>query len=612
MAERGNLVNYSTQQENKWKTLSIEWFRKMVKDSWLSPNQVYESAKAQWIQIEWSEWAEKLWNQVNYNQQKLYAQKLQARKENIPWRQKWAVRNIANPLRKKLDKEIIDPNMPLEEIWGKSFKTVAFEDMWFAPDVIWGAAQSVISAPTDIVWSLVWLFNKEKWQNIAKAWDITPFLEKNGLADTWFFDVSKMATDLGISMAATTWILKWLNSVWAVKSFWTQYPWRTKWLTQPIAEWVVGTQLTSAVTEWEAASVVETGLWVWIWLALNWLVQWYMALKPGKITPQKAAAQITWSSNKVWPDDIDKIINAIKDQALNTDDVLTYADLDSNISKAKWAIYDAQKSYLQSFKNTYAVDDLIVKVTEWSTEVDENFVLRSLDEMSELAEKWHSITNSKILLSKVNTRRDKLSKWLLSLDDINDISIDYSKNFKWFSDATGRPLTSVWAKQAEQTRRWVKNTLRWLLPDDTSRLLDGRYANMSKLWDAVADMKKRVFNLWKKTTGSTFGDSLAWAMDELDLKVTWGTAWAIRRKFGIPSGRGNKVLNSLWFEEVLAKNIQIVEAMDAVLDGSKNKSAIVNTIKEIMREFSMSAEDMADWIRIFTSAQTADFLADNW
>lgn len=51
--------------------------------------------------------------------------------------------------------------------------------------------------------------------------------------------------------------------------------------------------------------------------------------------------------------------------------------------------------------------------------------------------------------------------------------------------------------------------------------------------------------------------------------------------------------------------------MDAVLDGSKNKSAIVNTIKEIMREFSMSAEDMADWIRIFTSAQTADFLADN-
>lgn len=473
---------------------------------------------------------------------------------------------------------------------------------WAAKTWVWaGATKSIVSLPWDVT-SAVWLGETEVWEFLTRLpEEFDKKIQENWLNETTV-NVSEFAWDLGLSVGATKALLWWIKSIPALKQFATRFPTLTKYM-KLWGEWALWVQTFKVAQEGELATPKETLVGAGINAVVGRLLQWFQSIKPPTKSSQKAASQIVWlSKSKAKKADIPKIINAIQDEVFSPEKIDDYAWLATKSDEAAKTIYQAQKTYLSQFDDI--VDDaqrLVTLSDDTGTKVNVDYVTRALDQLETIASsRWDDL-----LLAKVQNFKSNLPQ--LKISDINDIAIEFWNNVKSFSTATGQPLTSVTAEAAETTRKWLKKTLRQLLPDDTSKVLDERYSNMASLRFYAKNMEEAIFDLQKKINEKWVWAQIVDKIDDLASDVTWWARTEIRSRLAVWSWRWKKTLNALDIEELLPENINIIKKLWGLVDWVDEQS-IRQWISNIAKETGLSASWLAKLLQNIITRKWTDIL----
>lgn len=158
----------------------------------------------------------------------------------------------------------------------KTFKDVALDDLWLAPDVVawaWaGLAQSVANVASFLAW-IVSPVTGEKIKNIG---DIEDTLKAWWLADTSMFDAAKFATELWLSVTAAEWVLWAIKSIGALEKFAKTYPKWNKYLVRPVVGATTLGEWFSIIGKWELEKdPVEIAKFAALdlWLSTAWAIK---------------------------------------------------------------------------------------------------------------------------------------------------------------------------------------------------------------------------------------------------------------------------------------------------------------------------------------------------
>jgi len=259
---------------------------------------------------------------------------------------------------------------------------------------------------------------------------------------------------------------------------------------------------------------------------------------------------------------------------LDTTGVNTFAELGGKIKSKIVELAQKVDTDLSLDTAKRSLDDLVLSAKTKAGElVQIKPVENALSQLDELYTKTGDILNKaeiKDLIAKVRT--DGITKL-----ELNNLAREYGKEFgsKAFNKM-GEALTSVNAQMFENTRSQLKELVRTGLVGEEAKLADramSQLYNTEKLIqkniEAVNKIKQKINErgLFEKIghTVAKYGDIL--------------TGGSIRGLVGglLPRGAGYKVMNALDIEEVLGRNLKVIN--DAIKSG--NDSEIVNILKRL-------------------------------
>lgn len=294
---------------------------------------------------------------------------------------------------------------------------------------------------------------------------------------------------------------------------------------------------------------------------------------------KKAVGQIVQGEKK----DIKPALNTLNQ--IETKGVKNYSDLKSRIKDNVKVLSGGMKELLSSDETLRKLPELSNSVKVGDTVVKTNYIKQSLNDLAELYQK----TNNPTELQRVKNLITQSQKNGLSLVDINDIAKEYGTEFgkKAFSKL-GEPLTGVNSVAYENTRKGVKTTLRGLLGDDRSRMIDKNISDHLNTLNLIEKMDKNSNKLLQKINergllekaGSVVGKSV----DLLSGHTLRGLAGGL-----FPSNVGLKTMNSLDMQNKIQKNLKIITKAEGLIDkigkaGKSTNKALLNTLYNTIRE----------------------------
>lgn len=435
---------------------------------------------------------------------------------------------------------------------------------------------------------------------------------------------------------AQAWVETWLNKVFsteaaqnALRSVWVD-EWKLAWLRE---EWyftkpelreisrVVGEEIDKLWEEWRVkellvenpADVLLT-LVGWIGVAKNVAksknltdlankldniekvvnpiniqakaiqgTRTWVARAKGKLFPEKSLDDLIKQASQGW----DKNIKSFQDslEKIDTREIKTYKELSDSFSQKISELSKEQNKILPDEANL-KIDDLTTTKGERTT----NFVKNALDDIENV---WNKETD----LDLLNFVDEFRAKENLSIKDINDLAKFYGSQFKdksffktWAK--AWEQKSSVSAARFENTRKWLKDKSRDLLPDDTSKILDREMSKLFESRDLADDMANKVSNLQKKITDRGLLENVARSIWRA---VDVASLWTIRGFFTsfLPSNIWNKVMNSIAIQESLAKNLKKIEQLTKwaeKLDDADLVKKYSDIIKDIAWNNALSIE----------------------
>jgi len=285
--------------------------------------------------------------------------------------------------------------------------------------------------------------------------------------------------------------------------------------------------------------------------ALNTLGKWKDVVK-SKLFPEKWLDDLVLEISQGKKSNIPAVKESLS--KLDTREIKTFEELNTSIWDKITELSRKQDELLPS-QATLKVEDLSTTKGKRTT----NFIESALDDLEKV---WLE-GNDLELLNKVDDIR---AKSLISEKDINDLARFYGSTFKNKSfDAKGNPKSSLTASKFENTRSWLKNKSRELLPDDSVKAIDDELSKLFETKLLTDKMADNVVNLQKKISERGLAEKVArWIGKWFDL-LTLNTASWFLTSF-LPSNIGNKVLNSLAIESNLAKNLKRLEELNKKAD----------------------------------------------
>lgn len=261
---------------------------------------------------------------------------------------------------------------------------------------------------------------------------------------------------------------------------------------------------------------------------------------------------------------------------IDTSDIKTYEDF-SNKIKDDISVLGRKQSELLN------ADERLFKINEFTKQVgnkEQNFINRALDQLEELYDKTQA---DEKLLALRQTRQRFVDEGV-TLKDMNDLSIQYSKNMPSAFSKLGDPLTSVNKVASENTRKGLKDLLRKELPDDTSKLLDEQMSNLFGIQKSVNKMEESVQNLTNKVIKRGLAEGAGRKLGQLLQMVPGsGGVKGLINSF-INSNIGNKSMNALALEKNLATALGKFDKLNKRIDRLSSDNA-ATAIYAILNDF---------------------------
>jgi hypothetical protein len=269
---------------------------------------------------------------------------------------------------------------------------------------------------------------------------------------------------------------------------------------------------------------------------------------------------------------------------IDTSDVKTYKDFSDKIVDDISALGAKQSELLEADGRIFRVNDFTKSVGE----KEQNFINRALEQLEELYDK----TQADDKLLALQNKRKKFMDEGITLKEINDLSIEYSKEMPSAFSKMGDPLTSVNKVASENTRKGLKDLLRKELPDDTSKLLDEQMSNLFAIQKSITKMEEAVQNLTNKVIKRGYAERVGRKLGQLLQMIPGsGSIKGLINSF-LHSNVGNKSMNALELEKNLSKALKKFDKLNNRIDRLSEDNA-ATAIYAILREFKKNQDGFA-------------------
>lgn len=281
-------------------------------------------------------------------------------------------------------------------------------------------------------------------------------------------------------------------------------------------------------------------------------------------TPIQAAGQILQGETV----DLAKGVRGLAN--LDTTNVKTFKDLNDKINDKISELAKKVDEDLGSDPTKKLLGNLnVYEKTVRGNIVRTNPVELALDQLDEL----YTRTGDAVKKAEIKELIGVAKKDGLNNQEINDIARVYGREFgeKAFSK-TGDPLTSVNAQLYENTRSSLKELARSGISGKEAQLADQAMTNLYSTQRLIKQNVEAVNKLKQKISERGLLEKFGYIVSKYSNILTGGT---IRGIVGglLPRGAGYKVMNALDIEEVLGRNLKILQ--DAIKSGNNKDLEII-------------------------------------
>ncbi len=259
--------------------------------------------------------------------------------------------------------------------------------------------------------------------------------------------------------------------------------------------------------------------------------------------------------------------------ALDTKDVKTFADLDKTIKSKITDLAAVVDDDLARDTTKRTISELQQFVSTKRGLIPDNPVEKALDQLRELYQKTGDVVETGYIDDLVEQAK---TVGLTNLE-INDIERVYGSEFsKKAFNKIGDPLTSVNAQMFENTRKKLKKIARGGIKGTEAQAADETMSAMFNTQRLVQKNIKAVNKLRQKIKERGLLEKSGHGFAKYADILTGGT---VRGLVGglLPRGAGFKTLNALDLEELLSKNLRLID--DAIK--SKKDDQIIKILKEL-------------------------------
>jgi hypothetical protein len=293
--------------------------------------------------------------------------------------------------------------------------------------------------------------------------------------------------------------------------------------------------------------------------------------------------KIFWQVGQPWKKDLDNM-GAFKASVKNidTEDVKTYADLNDRFDDKISTLARKQDEILPSEK-IYDISELTQ--TSKGGSITANPVSQAIDDMESLYERIGDID----ALEKV--RELKSSK--LSVKDINNVAREYNTQFwqKAFTK-TGEQKFSDIGRSFENTRKWVKDISRDLLPDDAMKLLDAEISDLYNARGISKNMVDKVEMLKNRIDERGLLASISNSAGKILDTITWWIPKELFSSMLLKWGMGKATLDSLTLQGRLAKNLKVIESSLAKIEKAKDARVVSEILEDMAKQIGLTREQI--------------------
>jgi len=292
-------------------------------------------------------------------------------------------------------------------------------------------------------------------------------------------------------------------------------------------------------------------------------------LEPKQKTGIEATGQILQGK----PKDIKEGVRALS--AIDIKGIDTFGDLKSRLRDKISKLSRQVDNDLGTDATKRKLKDLGSVITGESGNISVNPVETALKQLDEL----YSKTGDSKKLIKIRDTISKAQNEGLTNLEINNLARKYGSEFgsKAFGK-NGDPLTSVNAKLFENTRTDIKEVARSGIKGKEAQIADQTTSSLINTEKLIQKNLEAVNKLQQKIQQRGLLEKIGHNLTKYADVLTGGS---IRGLVGglLPRGVGNKTLNALDIEEVLAKNLQLIK--EAINSG--NEKEIIDILKKIQQ-----------------------------
>ena len=281
-----------------------------------------------------------------------------------------------------------------------------------------------------------------------------------------------------------------------------------------------------------------------------------------KVSPEPTAIEAAGQVLQGQTKNIKQGIKAISD--LDISKVSTFADLSKEMESKIGSLAKTVDSELAKDTSSYRLKQLAVKeVSKSGKKITTDYVSNALAHLQEL---YNSTGDSVAKQDVIDLIKKAQTEGLTRLE-VNDISRVYGQEFgqKAFNKL-GEPLTSINAQKFENTRKGLKVVARQGIGGKEATAADKA---ISDLYDTKRLVDKNVEAVNKLKQKIQKQGILAKAGHAITKYADILSGGSIRGIIGglLPRGVGYKVMNALDLEDVLSKNLNIIQkAVDSSND----------------------------------------------
>ena len=293
---------------------------------------------------------------------------------------------------------------------------------------------------------------------------------------------------------------------------------------------------------------------------------------------------------------------------INTKGVRTYEDLQNAANNTIRPLMDLAEEIRMKYPTPKPLNDLVIKYKEGSKSISINPVDNAINHLQEL----YSQNGDYKGYVKLQNFKEKANTIGLSPSEVNALAVEYGRQKRGFSDATGRPLTSVNGQLYEATRSQLKQVSRDMVPDKTLAIIDQKVHNIIDLKSNVEDIVAKVQQLKNKVeTRGLLERASRLTMKLIDAATFHSLRGAAQAIF--PSNVGTKQMNYLQIEEALTNNLKKFEKLSKdvqKMNDVKAAQAINKYVTENITapQYRMQKEAIDQYLGVDSSTLTPEEL----